>query len=111
MQRGINLEVRALANDTVGTMEAAAYANPDTVMGVILGTGTNAAYIEKGSKLGKWKGPPCDEMVINTEWGNLDMTSVMNAQMRRRKIRRRNSAAQFGAIRTDGTAPPRPPAR
>ena len=63
----------------VGTMEAAAYANPDTTMGVILGTGTNAAYIEKGSKLGKWKGPPCDEMVINTEWGNLDMSSVMNA--------------------------------
>ena len=100
--RGINLKVKALANDTVGTMEAAAYAYPDTTMGVILGTGTNAAYIEKGSKLGKWKGPPCDEMVINTEWGNLDMTSVMNAQ-----IRRRNSAAQFGAIRTDGTAPPR----
>ena len=90
--RGINLKVKALANDTVGTMEAAAYAYPDTTMGVILGTGTNAAYIEKGSKLGKWKGPPCDEMVINTEWGNLDMSSVMNAQMRRRKIRRRNSA-------------------
>ena len=77
--RGINLKVKALANDTVGTMEAAAYAYPDTTMGVILGTGTNAAYIEKGSKLGKWKGPPCDEMVINTEWGNLDMSSVMNA--------------------------------
>ena len=57
-ERGIQLEVRALANDTVGTMEAAAYAYPDTTMGVILGTGTNAAYIEKGSKLGKWKGPP-----------------------------------------------------
>ena len=76
--RGIQLEVRALANDTVGTMEAAAYKYPDTAMGVILGTGTNAAYIERGAKLTKWRGAPCDEMVINTEWGNLDMTSYMN---------------------------------
>ena len=105
--RGINLKVKALANDTVGTMEAAAYAYPDTTMGVILGTGTNAAYIEKGSKLGKWKGPPCDEMVINTEWGNLDMTSVRRA----RKFGGANSAARFGgafgAILADRTAPPR----
>jgi len=78
VKRGINLEVRALANDTVGTMEAAAYAHPDTTMGVILGTGTNAAYIEKTSNVGKWQGPPSAEMVINTEWGNLDMARSMN---------------------------------
>ena len=76
--RGIMLEVQALANDTVGTMEAAAYAHPSTAMGVILGTGTNAAYIERGANVTKWRGPPCDEMVINTEWGNLDAASVMN---------------------------------
>ena len=77
--RGIHLQVRALANDTVGTMEAAAYSYPDTAMGVILGTGTNAAYIEKTANIGKWKGAPSDEMVINTEWGNLDTISVMSA--------------------------------
>ena len=49
--RGIALTVKALANDTVGTMEAAAYAYPKTAMGVILGTGTNAAYIERTSKV------------------------------------------------------------
>ena len=76
--RGISLEVRALANDTVGTMEAAAYMRPDTVMGVILGTGTNAAYIEKTANIGKWRGAPSEEMVINTEWGNLDMAASMN---------------------------------
>lgn len=36
-ERGIGLVVRALANDTVGTMAAAAYRFPDTAMGVILG--------------------------------------------------------------------------
>lgn len=78
LDRGINLRVRALANDTVGTMEAAAYRFPETAMGVILGTGTNAAYLEKAGNVPKWAGAPCDEMVINTEWGNLGMGSLMN---------------------------------
>jgi hexokinase len=76
-ERGMSLEVAALANDTVGTMEAAAYTHKDTAMGVILGTGTNAAYVEKTSNVLKWDGPPSDEMVINTEWGNLDMADYM----------------------------------
>jgi len=76
--RGIGLTVKALANDTVGTMEAAAYRTPNATVGVIFGTGTNGAYIEKGSALTKWQGAPCDEMVVNTEWGNLDMTRYMN---------------------------------
>ena len=71
--------MRALANDTVGTMETAAYTDPAAVVGVILGTGTNAAYLERTSKVPKWKGAPCEEMVINTEWGNLQMASYMNA--------------------------------
>jgi len=78
LARGLQLEVRALANDTVGTMEAAAYAYPSTAMGVILGTGTNAAYIEATPKVTKWTGAPSAEMVINTEWGNLDSAAVMN---------------------------------
>ena len=29
-------------------------------------------------QVGKWKGAPCEEMVINTEWGNLDTANFMN---------------------------------
>jgi len=76
--RGINLKVKALANDTVGTMEASAYIHPGTVMGVILGTGTNAAYIEKTANVPKLGSAPTEETVINTEWGNLDMRKFMN---------------------------------
>lgn len=76
--RGIELRVEALANDTVGTMEAAAYRRPDTAMGVILGTGTNACYVEKTANVTKWDGKPSDEMVLNTEWGNLQMAAFMN---------------------------------
>ena len=77
--RGIQLTVKALANDTVGTMEAAAYKYADCSMGVILGTGTNAAYVERTSHVGKWRGAPSEEMVINTEWGNLNMQRWMNS--------------------------------
>merc|ERR1712216_46235 len=81
--RGIKLEVRALANDTVGTMEAAAYPYPECAIGVILGTGTNAAYIESAANVAKWAAAPPgvtrpEIEVINTEWGNLDTAAVMN---------------------------------
>ena len=38
------------------------------IVGVILGTGTNAAYVEKAINVPKW---PLDsgEVIINSEWG------------------------------------------
>jgi hexokinase len=43
-------------------------------MGVILGTGTNACYVENVSNIKKWRGPaPAREhMIINIEWGNFN---------------------------------------
>ena len=76
--RGIDLKVTALANDTVGTMETAAYTDRAAAVGLILGTGTNAAYLERTSRVPKWRGAPCEEMVINTEWGNLQMEGYRN---------------------------------
>lgn len=43
-------------NDTVGTVAKARYSNPDVVAGVILGTGTNAAYVEHANAIPKWQG-------------------------------------------------------
>ncbi|ORX94914.1 hypothetical protein K493DRAFT_220417 [Basidiobolus meristosporus CBS 931.73] len=65
-----NIKVAALVNDTVGTMLAAAYAEPSTSVGVIFGTGTNTAYIERIENIPKWQGSMEDaEMAINMEWG------------------------------------------
>jgi hexokinase len=52
-------------NDTVGTLAAGRYVDNDTVAAVILGTGTNAAYIEHMNSIPKWCGPPpeSDDMV------------------------------------------------
>ncbi|CAD6230074.1 unnamed protein product [Miscanthus lutarioriparius] len=71
-RQGIDMEVTALVNDTVGTLAAGRYVDNDTVAAVILGTGTNAAYIEHMSSIPKWCGPPPEsgDMVINVEWGN-----------------------------------------
>ena len=54
------LTVKSLVNDTVGAFVAHGYINPATRMGVILGTGTNAAYFDN------YQG---HRMIINIEWG------------------------------------------
>ena len=58
-----NVKVTALVNDTVGTLVAKAYEEPDCDIGVILGTGTNACYSDNDT---------VDNTIINTEWGNFN---------------------------------------
>lgn len=73
MQRkGVDMRVTALVNDTVGTLAGGRFYKSDVVAAVILGTGTNAAYVERASAIPKWHGPlpKSGEMVINMEWGN-----------------------------------------
>ncbi|XP_055802184.1 hexokinase-2-like [Solanum dulcamara] len=69
---GLDVCVAALVNDTVGTLAGGRYNNPDVIAAVILGTGTNAAYVERAHAIPKWHGllPKSGEMVINMEWGN-----------------------------------------
>ena len=68
------MQVRALLNDTVGTLAGGRYSDSNVVMGIILGTGTNGAYVEKISNIGTLPArpggqDPSNEMVVNTEWG------------------------------------------
>ncbi|XP_062087573.1 hexokinase-1-like [Humulus lupulus] len=71
-RQGLDMRVSALVNDTVGTLAGGRYSNKDVVAAVILGTGTNAAYVECAHAIPKWHGllPKSGEMVINMEWGN-----------------------------------------
>jgi len=72
---GVPIQLDALVNDTTGTMIASAYVDPRTRMGIIFGTGCNAAYMEKVGSIPKIKhlGLPDDaEMAINCEWGAFD---------------------------------------
>lgn len=71
----IKVKVLILINDTVGTLMSCAYKDPRTAIGLILGTGTNACYIEKLEKIEtvEWDAIKHDdkEMIVNTEWGAL----------------------------------------
>lgn len=69
---GINIS--ALANDTVGTLAARAYGDRGCDMGVIIGTGTNACYVERVRNIKKLDtaAQHRENMIVNIEWGNFD---------------------------------------
>ncbi|KAK7427340.1 hypothetical protein QQZ08_006109 [Neonectria magnoliae] len=76
------VHVSALVSDSVGTLMARSYTSkgkPNTLMGAIFGTGTNAAYVERLSNVTKLQTRPdfLDHqpesiIIINTEWGAFD---------------------------------------
>ncbi|XP_052020170.1 hexokinase HKDC1 isoform X2 [Apodemus sylvaticus] len=66
--KDLDVDILALVNDTVGTMMTCAYDDPNCEVGVIIGTGTNAAYMEDMSNIDLVEGDE-GRMCINTEWG------------------------------------------
>jgi hexokinase len=74
---GLPVLVSVLANDSVGALLARAYTSGQkvsTLGAIIFGTGTNAAYVEKLSNIGRlgMATSAGGTMVINTEWGCFD---------------------------------------
>ena len=66
-----SVKVAALCNDTVGTFATGRYVKDQCVMGVILGTGTNAAFPLPVREIKKLKTRfPKKRMIVNMEWGN-----------------------------------------
>lgn len=76
--RSVPVEVVALINDTTGTLVASMYADPETKMGLIFGTGVNGAYYDECGAIPKLEGRLCDDvlphgpMAINCEYGSFD---------------------------------------
>ncbi|XP_011045105.1 PREDICTED: hexokinase-2, chloroplastic [Populus euphratica] len=70
-RQGLDMRVSALVNDTVGTLAGARYWDDDVMVAVILGTGTNACYVERTDCIPKLQGPQSSSgrTIINTEWG------------------------------------------
>ncbi|KAK9125138.1 hypothetical protein Scep_013984 [Stephania cephalantha] len=62
INRGLNMRVAALVNDTVGTLALGHYDDEDTVAAVIIGTGTNACYVERIDAIIK-----CQGLLTNSE--------------------------------------------
>ncbi|CAB1319990.1 unnamed protein product, partial [Coregonus sp. 'balchen'] len=63
-----DLDVVAVVNDTVGTMMTCGYKDPLCEVGLIVGTGTNACYMEEMQNVELVEGDE-GRMCVNMEWG------------------------------------------
>ncbi|XP_076444897.1 hexokinase-4-like [Babylonia areolata] len=72
-RRGLaeKIDVVAVMSDTTSTLLAGNYIDKHVQIGLILGTGSNAAFVEHLHNLEKWKGDTEDpkQVIINVEWG------------------------------------------
>lgn len=69
----VKIDVCAILNDTTGTLMSCAWKNKNCRIGLILGTGSNACYVEKTPNAkrampGKYSKDKSN-MLINMEWG------------------------------------------
>ncbi|XP_046391832.1 hexokinase-2-like [Ischnura elegans] len=76
----LNVEVQAILNDTTGTLVQGANLDSRTAIGLIIGTGSNACYIEKAAKVGHWEGDRHGEVevIIDIEWGAFGDNGVLD---------------------------------
>lgn len=68
---GVHISVKAVLNDTTGTLLACAFKNPLCRIGLIIGTGTNCCYLEDQSKAELFDEPDegTGKVIINMESG------------------------------------------
>ncbi|XP_022115020.2 hexokinase type 2 isoform X5 [Pieris rapae] len=66
----VQIDICAILNDTTGTLMSCAWKNHNCKIGLIVGTGSNACYVEKTENCEIFDGEPGkSELLINTEWG------------------------------------------
>ncbi|KAG5319354.1 HXK2 Hexokinase, partial [Pseudoatta argentina] len=81
-RRKVKIDVCAILNDTTGTLMSCAWKNRNCRIGLIVGTGSNACYVEKTKNVqcaipGNYSASKSD-MLINTEWGAFGEQDVLN---------------------------------
>lgn len=66
-----HIKVLCILNDTTGTLVQGASMDPRAKIGIILGTGSNCAFLEKADRVSHWEGERHGEknVIIDTEWG------------------------------------------
>ncbi|XP_066447431.1 hexokinase-3 [Eleutherodactylus coqui] len=76
-KRNSDFYIIALVNDTVGTMMSCGYDDPACEVGLIVGTGTNACYMEEMKNVELLDGDD-GQMCINMEWGAFGDNGTLN---------------------------------
>jgi hexokinase len=76
----VKIEVCAILNDTTGTLMSCAWKNPNCRIGLIVGTGSNACYVErqKNAELFDDVDKGSGNVVINLEWGAFGDDGVLD---------------------------------
>lgn len=76
----MDIDIVAVVNDTTGTLVKGAFLDHECAIGLILGTGSNACYLEKIENIEKWEGDKTGirEVVIDVEWGAFGDNGVLN---------------------------------
>jgi len=67
----VSIKICAVLNDTTGTLMSCAWKNRNCMIGLIVGTGTNACYMERLDRVELFdeEDSDGDQVVVNTEWG------------------------------------------
>lgn len=67
----VQIDVCAILNDTTGTLMSCAWKNHNCRIGLIVGTGSNACYVEKVENCHLFDGNKMEKshVIVNTEWG------------------------------------------
>ncbi len=81
---GMDVQVDAILNDTTGCLLACAFKRPECAIGVILGTGTNACYVEDMNKVGLYEGkpPPDSNEVTSREYSQSTCSNMFLSSSR-----------------------------
>lgn len=80
-KKDLKVEVLAVLNDTTGTLIQGATHDPRVKVGIILGTGSNAAYMERVEYVKHWETRPRDgekTVLIDIEWGAFGDNGVLD---------------------------------
>lgn len=70
-RKNVGVDIVAVINDTVATQMAGAFQDQNCLVGLILGTGCNASYLECTEKVELFKGEkgPNKFVILDCEWG------------------------------------------
>lgn len=75
-----HVEIMCILNDTTGTLLQGASLDHKTAIAIILGTGSNACYVEKADKVKHWETERHGEkkVLIDVEWGAFGDNGVLD---------------------------------
>lgn len=74
------VKVVAILNDTTGTLVQGSMLDPEVAIGLILGTGSNACYLERADRVEHWETERHGEreVIIDIEWGAFGDNGVLD---------------------------------